>query len=79
MKKEIWKSLIPKTKNLNQIPGSITYQGDHKDVPVTIEYIAYGEWGYERKTVDTIEKPDEDMGVHWYNVTGLNNVNLLKK
>ena len=79
MKNEIWKSLIPKTKNLNQIPGSITYQGEHKDVPVSIEYISYGEWGYERKIVNTIEKPEEDIGVHWYNVTGLNNVNLFKK
>ena len=60
-------------------PGTIKYTGAFADVPTEIERIVYNESGVSSDKTDTIDTHFETDKTYWYNVTGLNNADLIKQ
>lgn len=59
-------------------PGTITYNGNYKNVKPSIECIEYDGEEIRRFMVDSIEPKAFDGKILWYNVVGLSNVEMIK-
>jgi len=63
----------------NQSPGSLNYTGIYKNEPVKIDYISYNKNFYERKLLDKSFEIKHDDTIHWINLTGLHDIEEIKK
>lgn len=73
------------TKNISKKaglhPGSLVYIGDSKVTDIEISYIHYSKDNFVEKTIDDLKEINfnDDTGVHWINIFGLNNITVIEK
>lgn len=84
-KKVIENPIKSVNKVINLIPGTLVYKGGKKD-EFTIEKIEYSANGFEQKTYGSLDhvfvddiKASKDNSVKWINVTGINNIEEIRK
>ncbi len=61
----------------DDLKDSISYNGEYKDVKTTIELIEYDKSTLSKKSVSNVLNSKNNENVTWYNITGLNNPNLI--
>lgn len=72
----------PKKHVISQPPGTLTYNGDYKDVKISIQLISYDENSIEVKTIkdiSDIKNVIDNNQKHWINIIGLHDIGLIKK
>ena len=71
----------PKKHAISQPPGTLSYNGEYKDVEVSIEIISYSKDSYEKRKINDINEIStiiDDEKKYWINVIGLHDINLIK-
>lgn len=69
----------PKSKNtVFQPPGTISYVGQEREGSVAIETICYDETSYSKYENIYLDDAGNDK-VHWYNIEGVHDIELLEK
>lgn len=66
--------------NVDRAPGSLTYTGKYVDVPVDIEMIRFREEDYvieHYSTVNELPREFDSDSVWWFNLTGLNDPEVI--
>jgi len=66
--------------NVDRAPGSLTYTGKYVDVPVDIEMIRFREEDYvieHYSTVNELPRKFDSDSVWWFNLTGLNDPEVI--
>lgn len=61
-----------------EAPGTINYTGIFTDIDASIECIAYNATDLSISKVDAIDSKLDKDKVHWFNITGLNNVSMIR-
>jgi len=73
------------TKNISKKaglkPGSLIYIGDNKITDVEISYIHYTQDHITEKSIKDLNQINfnDNSGIHWINVYGLNNISVIEK
>lgn len=70
---------LGKKKRTTEPPGTIQYTGVYKNVPISIEHTEYSPSTYKHSIESVFEPPESSEAIHWYNVTGLHNINLVQE
>jgi magnesium transporter len=71
----------PKKHTISQPPGTLSYNGDYKNIEISIEVISYDQDSIERKKIDDvteIEKVLVSNKKHWINIIGLHDIQLIE-
>ncbi len=79
MLKDSLNFLHGKKEVTNEPPGTLSYNGLYKNVPVYIECIEYTKTTYEEKKLDSIHGPFDPDKVYWFNIVGLHDISLIKE
>jgi magnesium transporter len=70
-----------KKHNVSEPPGTLSYNGEHKDVKILVELICYDENYIRRITVENvkeIKKIITDDKKYWINIIGLHDIELIQ-
>lgn len=82
-KKRLRKKRVSKAhKKIGMAPGTVTYMGDKENVSLHVEVIDYSKDHYSIKNYNTVEETyhlGSDDTITWTNITGLGNVDDIKR
>ncbi|MCD4714494.1 MAG: magnesium/cobalt transporter CorA [Clostridiales bacterium] len=73
-------NLIPFRKtNIGEPPGTLSYQGPHKDIGVQIDVIEYGHEHYVKRKLESLNELIIEDKKYWINITGLHDIELIRQ
>ncbi len=68
-----------KKTTLGDAPGTISYTGQVRNIPITIECIKYNDDELYLDKVKDVKGPFDPAYIYWFNVTGLYDVDLITR
>lgn len=77
--KEPFNLLSLKRANIGEPPGTLSYQGPHKDIGVQIEVIEYNHEYYVKREIASLDELVMGDNKYWINITGLHNIDLIRE
>jgi len=72
----------PKKHTISQPPGTLNYNGEYKDVEISVEVFAYDHETIEKKKIDDINEVKNFIGddkKYWINIVGLHDIDLIRR
>jgi magnesium transporter len=72
--------LIPRTGKPSSVPGTVTYVGKEREVPVKLHILDYNETDFTEKDIGVIAESlpfKESPSVTWLNITGVHEENII--
>lgn len=77
--KEPFNLLSLKRTNIGEPPGTLSYEGPHKDIGVQIEVIEYNQETHIKKVITSLDELIIGDKKYWINIIGLHDIDLIRQ